>query len=298
VAERLSALGYATELTPISTRGDRSTRSGQALASLARQAPGLFVTEVEQALVAGDADVAVHSYKDLPLQLRPETTIAAVLARASAADVLMVHPARHAVSEPLQLRPGSTVGTSSPRRASLLAHFAPQAVLQELRGNVTTRLQSCADGKVDAVLLAVAGIERLGAAATATGPQLVAVALDPGWWQPAPAQGALAVQACSGSAAAGALAAFDHAATRTAVAIERGCLAARGGGCGSVLGAYAEPLAGGSGGGGEGGAEWRLHLGYADGVHWRAQVAHGAATTLQKQIAVWASGGAAPGNPV
>ena len=288
--------GAAWRILPVTTRGDRSAAAaagagGRApgLAALAGASPGLFTAEVAAAVRNGAAQAAVHSLKDLPVEQPPDLCLAAILPRAAAHDVLVIAPEWFAPAAPLGLRPGAAVGTSSPRRAALLRHYAPAARVKALRGNVPTRLQRCREGGVGALLLAGAGLQRL--AAPLHGLRLVA--LPPDRWAPAPGQGAVAVQAPPASAAAARLAAIDHAATRTAAALERALLQALGGGCAAACGAYAAPA---------GGRDWALHYGFAAAADagaapgaWRSFRLRGAADACLRAIAAWAGGGPPPG---
>lgn len=287
--------GAAWRIMPVTTRGDRSAApgaaggGGAALAALARTSPGLFTAEVAAAVRDGAAQAAVHSLKDLPLEQPPELCLAAILPRAAAHDVLVIAPRWFAPAAPLGLRPGATVGTSSPRRAALLRHYAPQARPTALRGNVPTRLRRCREGEVAALLLAGAGLQRLAAAVAG----LRLVALPPERWAPAPGQGAVAVQARAASAAAARLAAVDHAATRAAVTLERSLLQALGGGCAAACGAYAQPAVD---------QGWILDYGFAaaGGADpaagaWRSYRLRGSAAGCLRAVAAWAAGGAPPG---
>lgn len=289
-------------IVPVTTRGDRSATaadalgaagSAPALAVQARTNPGLFTAEVAAAVRDGAAQAAVHSLKDLPLEQPPGLCLAAVLPRAAAHDVLVVAPGWFAPAAPLGLRPGAAVGTSSPRRAALLRHYAPAARATAVRGNVPTRLRRCREGGVAALLLAAAGLQRL-RAEVAEFADLHLLALPPERWAPAPGQGAVAVQARAASAAAARLAAIDHAATRTAVTLERALLQALGGGCAAACGAYAEPAAG---------EEWVLHYGFArpgpgggaGAGRWRSYRLRGSAGACRQAIADWGGVGPPPG---
>ena len=292
--------GIAWRILPITTRGDRSAgagaggrgepvsgdqsaASGSRLAELARVSPGVFTSEVAAAVVRGEAAGAVHSLKDLPLDDRDGLCLAALLPRAAAGDVLVTAPEWFDATEPLGLRRGAVVGTSSPRRAALLRHFAPQARVTEVRGNVPTRLRRCGAGEVAAVVLAQAGLQRLGARAQG----LRVLPLPPEHWQPAPGQGAIAVQARCGGAAAAALAAIDHSPTRTAVELERAVLRALGGGCATACGAYARRLAD---------RKWELRYGLADpGGTWRSYRVRDSAAGCHSALAAWAEGAPPPG---
>ena len=257
--------------------------AGSELAALARLSPGLFTSEVAAAVARGDASAAVHSLKDLPLDQRDGLCLAAILPRASAADVLVVAPGWVDSVAPLGLRNAATVGTSSPRRAALLRHFAPQARVVEVRGNVPTRLRRCSEGAVAAVVLAQAGLQRLGSSLAG----LRVLPLPPEHWQPAPGQGALAVQARRHDRAVHLLAALDHAPTRIAVGLERSVLRALGGGCAAPCGAYASLADSG---------EWQLHYGLAgDNGRWHGYRLCDSAAGCRRALEAWAVGGPLPG---
>ncbi len=259
------------------------TAAGSRLAAMARVAPGVFTSEVAAAVVRGEAAAAVHSLKDLPLDDHDGLHLAAMLPRAAPGDVLVVAPDWFDATARLGLRHGAVVGTSSPRRAALLRHFAPQVRVVEMRGNVPTRLRRCGAGEVAAVVLAQAGLQRLGAGAHG----LLTLPLPAEHWQPAPGQGAVAVQTRRTGAAADLVAAIDHAATRTAVTLERAVLRALGGGCAAACGAYARPL---------GDREWELHYGFAaPGVTWRSYHLQASAAVCRSALDAWAAGGPSPG---
>ena len=277
--------GPTSRIMPVSTRGDRAD-GAKDLAALARGSPGLFTAEVGAAVRDGTADAAVHSLKDLPLEQPSGLCLAATLPRAAAQDVLVIAPRWFEPAAPLGLRPGATVGTSSPRRAALLRHYAPEALATAVRGNVPTRLRRCREGGVAALLLARAGLQRLGAALAG----LRLVALPPARWAPAPGQGVVAVQARRESPAAARLAAIHHAPTRTAADLERALLRALGGGCGTACGAFAAPV---------GARHWFLHYGFAaaavaDG-RWRSYRLHDTAAGCFQALAAWAGGEPPPG---
>ena len=214
------------EVVEINTEGDRD-----------RQTPlrvlggrGVFVKAVEDALLDGRADVAVHSLKDVPSEPVPGLTIAAVPERADPRDVLVASEGRSLAELPA----GSRVGTSSRRRAALLHALRPDLETIEIRGNVDTRIQKVLDGEADAVILAASGMDRLGRLGEAT------QCFEAMEFVPAPGQGALGVQCRSDDGETlGLLAALDHAATRAATDAERGLLSALGTGCSLPVGAYA-----------------------------------------------------------
>jgi hydroxymethylbilane synthase len=193
---------------------------------------GLFTQELEQALSAGAIDLAVHSLKDLPTEIPPEFTVAAILARANPFDALVSRTACTLDSLPH----GATVGTSSLRRRAQLLAYRPDLKTEMLRGNVDTRLRKAhaADGLYDAIVLAVAGLERLGLH------DAIRAILDPQIMLPAPGQGAIAVQCRTDDDRTRSLvAALDDPDTRAAVAAERAFLQYLDAGCRLPVSAYA-----------------------------------------------------------
>lgn len=216
------ALGVEVALHPLVTTGDR-----QAAWSLEQQGgKGLFTGELEQALLRGEADLAVHSTKDLPGQMTAGLMLAGYLPRADARDVLVV---RTGVGTP------RVMATGSPRRRLQLALLFPGVTDTAIRGNVDTRLRKIAEGGLaDGTVLAAAGLARLGISAW---PGLTFRTIDPAQMVPAVGQGAIAVQVRAGDPdqLAGAL----DAATAAAVAIERALQTALGAGCHTAFGAYA-----------------------------------------------------------
>ena len=214
----------AVELVPVSTAGDRNAETP--LERLEGQ--GWFTAELERSLIDGRADVAVHSAKDLPTMLAPGLVLAALLPRGDPRDDAVTRDAT-----PLdRLAAAATVGTSSARRIAFLAADHPGLRPVPMRGNVDTRLGKLDAGEVDALILACAGLERLGVTRRFE-------ALDPRVFVPAPAQGAIALEARQGSAAAALCAGAADAATTACVQAERAVLAALGGGCLLPLGAHA-----------------------------------------------------------
>lgn len=240
IATSLTAVGLPTELAIIRTSGDLAP--GASFASIGPQ--GVFVREIEQALLDGNVDLAVHSFKDLPTRSPPELVIAAVPVRIDAADVLVVNPGSHAQDRDalLPLSVGARVGTASARRRVWLEHFRPDLKAESLRGNVPTRIKRLKNGDYDAILLAAAGIERLRACTSVLDAPLAGlevVRLDPRRFVPAPAQGALAVQCRRDRPdVVAALARLDDAPSRLAVEAERDVLARAEGGCEIAFGAH------------------------------------------------------------
>jgi hydroxymethylbilane synthase len=239
VANALRALGLNVELSIIKTAGDQNTTGS--FGSIGAQ--GVFVREIEQALVERRIELAVHSFKDLPTQSPPELVIAAVPQRVDPADLLLVRSTALAGDAGgwLPVKPGARVGTASARRRAWLAGFRPDLVIEPLRGNVPTRVRRLEEGLFDAIVLAAAGVTRL-QAEQRLGSELGGIAvlrLDPQRFVPAPAQGALAVQCRRDDEhVLAALARIDHAASRIAVTAERDALARAEGGCDVAFGAY------------------------------------------------------------
>jgi hydroxymethylbilane synthase len=243
VARRLEAAGEASEIVVIRTSGDRLSEAVLADAGGKR----LFVKEIEDALLAGTIDLAVHSTKDLPVVLPPGLTMAAFLPRATPFDALIL-PSRHAgvprtlaaVSAVLGATP--VIGTSSIRRITQLHRLLPGASFEPIRGNVDTRLRKVDEGQFDAIVLACAGLERVGFA------DRISLALPVTACVPAPGQGAVGVErrADAPDALAACLDALDDAATRAEVTAERVVVEVLEGGCQSPIGALARAAADGT----------------------------------------------------
>lgn len=234
MAEALTAAtGRAAQLVALSTTGD----DDPARAVTSFDAKGLFVDGVRAAVLEGRCEVAVHSYKDLPTEPAAGLVVAAVPARADPRDALVTRGGLELAALPA----GSTVGTSSARRRAQLAHARPDLVVRALRGNLDTRLARVADGDLDAVVVALAGLVRLGP----TGLAVTAVPLGHDRCLHAPAQGALAVECRADDGGTRAeLRAVDDPASRRAAHAERRLLACLEGGCTAPIGAHAEPLDG------------------------------------------------------
>jgi hydroxymethylbilane synthase len=218
--------GAAAEIVPMRTEGDRLAEARLAVVG----GKGLFVREIEEALLRGEIDVAVHSLKDLPAELPAGLTLAAFPAREDARDVLVAR--RPATLE--SLAPGARVGTSSPRRRALLLALRPDLAVEPIRGNVDTRLRKLAGGDWDAIVLAAAGLRRL-----ALAPEH-GVPLDPEVVVPAVGQGIIAVEtrADDGDTRAR-LAPVDDPATRACALAERAYLKRLGASCHTPMAAHA-----------------------------------------------------------
>jgi hydroxymethylbilane synthase len=224
---RAARPGLRTEVRVISTRGDRVLDTPLPLVG----GKGLFTAELEAALRDGTIDLAVHSLKDLPTETPAGLAVGAVLRRGDPRDALVSRD-----GYALQTLPaGATVGTSSRRRGAQLLYRRPDLQLADVRGNVDTRLGKALDagGAYDAIVLAYAGLERLGH------PGAVSQVLAPEVMLPAPGQGALAVQCRAEAPWLALLATIDHPPSRAAVAAERAFLAGLGGGCAVPIAAYA-----------------------------------------------------------
>ena len=181
VKDRLESLGHTTELVLIETQGDREQDAFKLM-----QGQGFFTKAVQDAVLAQDADVAVHSHKDLPSAPMPGLEIAAISGREDPRDVLLVRPDAFDVDgDDLPLQQGAKVGTSAARRQAQLLHLRPGLEVQELRGNVPTRVQKLRDGQYDAIVLAAAGLARLQLDLSS----LEIRFLSPDLFVPAPAQG-------------------------------------------------------------------------------------------------------------
>ncbi|SEI69944.1 hydroxymethylbilane synthase [Frateuria terrea] len=220
VAARLRAVhpGLHVELVPMTTRGDEI--ADRPLATIGGK--GLFLKELEVAMLEGRADLAVHSLKDVPAELEPGFVLPAMLPRADAADAFVSND--HATLDALP--EGARVGTSSLRRQSQLRAARPDLELLDLRGNVNTRLAKLDAGDYEAIVLACAGLERLGLA------ERIRQRLAAPEWLPAPGQAAIAIEARADQPAVLALlAALDDPDTRVTVGAERAMNHALGGSC-------------------------------------------------------------------
>lgn len=228
IAGLLRGQGHSVEIEIIKTTGDRL----QEVAFAQVGSKGMFIKEIEEALAAGRVDLAVHSLKDLPTELPEPFLLAATPKRVDPRDAFV--SVKYANLKALPL--GARVGTSSQRRRAQLKALRPDIEAVEFRGNVDTRLRKLAEGQVEAILLAAAGLDRLEKT------EWVRERLEPKDFCPAAGQGALGIETRKDDAATIAAVAFlDDAATRFAVTVERAALAALGGGCQVPIGILCRP---------------------------------------------------------
>jgi hydroxymethylbilane synthase len=231
VGARLQEAGAEIEIVKVSTEGDR--RDKQEITSLTAYTPGggVFTKEIQAAVAAGRADLAVHSFKDLPTEPAPGMFFAAVCEREDPADVLVTRAAASLDGLP----PRARVGTGSLRRRAQLLRARPDLVVADIRGNVDTRLAKLDRGDFDAIVLAAAGLVRLGYA------ERIAQRLSPDPLLPAVGQGALAVECREDDRPLQVtLAHLDHLPTRLATRVERTLLARLRAGCLAPVAAWAE----------------------------------------------------------
>jgi hydroxymethylbilane synthase len=222
IQARLAELGHESRIEIIHTTGDRIT--DVPLAKVGTK--GLFTKEIEEALLRGDIDVAVHSMKDMPTDVPGGLAIAAVPEREDPRDAMVGMRLN-------ELPQGATVGTSSLRRSAQLRALRPDLEIESIRGNVDTRLRKVEERRFDAIVLAAAGLRRLGLE------QRIAEVLVPEVMCPAVGQGALAVETRTSGDAHEICRRLDHPETRAAVTAERAVLARLGGGCQVPIGAHA-----------------------------------------------------------
>ena len=237
VAGKLEALGHRAELVTIQTQGDRESSSFREM-----RGQGFFTGAVQDAVLDGRADIAVHSLKDLPSATVPGLVLAAIPVREDPRDALIVRPESVDARAPgLPVRIGTSVGTSAARRQAQLEHLRPDLARLELRGNVPTRLEKLRRGEYDAILLAQAGLIRLGLEMN----DLSVFALEPESFVPAPGQGALAIECRDENDLMGAISRLDDPEARALIEAERGLMVGLRGGCQLALGAHATRTAAG-----------------------------------------------------
>lgn len=235
VAERLRQRGAAVEIITISTGGDR--RQAESLAAISAEVgKGVFTKEIQDALLREEVDVAVHSSKDMAAVPPAGLGIAAVLEREDPRDALVLPGSAPAAGFSTDLVTANPrLGTGSPRRVAQLRRIFTGARFEGIRGNVDTRLRKLDEGQTDALVLACAGLRRLGLG------HRITAAIPPDQCVPAPGQGIVAIETRAGDAATiGPVSQLNDAAARTALFAEQAVVAALGGGCQLPLGVYAE----------------------------------------------------------
>jgi hydroxymethylbilane synthase len=274
IAALLRKEGHSVDIKIIKTTGDRL----QLVTFAQVGSKGMFTKEIEEALADGSVDLAVHSLKDLPTELPDPFTLAATPERVDPRDVFVSVNYENLAALPQ----GARVGTSSQRRRAQLKAARPDLSVKEFRGNVDTRLRKLADGQVDAILLAAAGLDRLEKT------EWVRERLEPQEFCPAAGQGALGIETRKNDAVTITAVTFlNHAATRFAVTVERVALAALGGGCQVPIGVHCRAAIR------EGAELWdevfavvaAPETGYAVRVHYRALHAGADPVTLGRLVA-------------
>ena len=224
-----AATGHAVELVEITTHGDTTQATNELIAQIG--STGVFVNNLREALLRREVDFAVHSLKDLPTAEPDQLVLAAVPEREDVRDVLVARDGHKLADLPA----GARIGTGSLRRAAQLRLLRPDLEVVAIRGNIDTRAGFVASGRLDGVLLAYAGLSRLGRLGEATD------YFDPAEFLPAPGQGALALECREDDAELReALAPLEHGPTRAAVVAERALLAALEAGCSAPVGGYAQ----------------------------------------------------------
>ena len=239
IQNALRSAGHTVEIEVIRTTGDRMQQPGF-VPPPDLDGKGIFVKEIEEALAEGRIDLAVHSLKDLPTKLSPRFTLAAIPKRADARDAWVCEPYWALHTLPM----GGRVGTTSPRRRAQILALRPDVEFVDIRGNIDTRLKKLAGGACDALVLATAGLDRLGRT------EWVHQRFSPEELCPAPGQGALAIETRSCSHVLDeardqyirqAVTELDHSETRFCVEAERVTLDVLGGGCSLPIGAHCIP---------------------------------------------------------
>ena len=233
VAAKLNAIGLQSELIIIKTQGDKI----QHLSLEKLEGKGFFTKEIEDALLNNEADLAVHSHKDLPTESHPDLIIAAVSDREDPSELLLIRKESVDAKQKFSLKMNAVVGTSSSRRKSQLLAFRNDVVLKDLRGNVPTRIEKLRKKDYDAILIAAAGVERLDLDIS----DLHSEKLSPKEFIPAPAQGVLALQVRKSDAdLQKKIKGLDHAEVSQTINVERKVLNLFQGGCQMPVGAYCE----------------------------------------------------------
>ena len=230
VRDLLVARGATVEIVVLKTRGDRI----QNVSFDKMEGKGFFTKEIEQALLDGEVDLAVHSHKDLETEPPAGLVVAAVPPRGPVEDIVLIRPEHVDLTAPLQVRRGAVVGTSSMRRRRQLEFWQPDLTVEALRGNVPTRIRKLREGQYDAIMLAHAGVHRLGLDLS----DVHVHVLDPMIFVPAPAQGALALQMRADDPRLEFVAGLTDPNTVRAIGLERSILRELEGGCQLPFGAF------------------------------------------------------------
>lgn len=231
VKKQLEDLGHEVEIQIIVTKGDRI----QNLSFDKIEGKGFFTKEIEEALLRNEVDLAVHSHKDLETTNPDGLIIGAVSYRENPADLLLIHQSAFDPSQPFSLKTNSVIGTSAARRKSQLLRLRPDCTINDLRGNVPTRVQKLRDGHYDAIVLAAAGVERL--KLDLNGIRTLQFAAED--FIPAPAQGVLGLQIrAEDTALAEALKAIHHPDVAETISVERDVMQLMQGGCQLPLGVF------------------------------------------------------------
>ena len=231
--DNLEKMGIEVDIKIIKTRGDKIQHSSFDKI----EGKGFFTKELEDALLSGQVDLAVHSMKDLPTESPEGLSIAGVSYRENPADWLVINKGQEDTSKIYQLKEKAVVGTSSARRKAILLDIRPDIHLKDIRGNVPTRLQKLKDGQFDAIVLAAAGLTRLDLDMS----DFIVVKLNTKEFVPAPAQGVLAYQTCTADIGTRKIIKRLHNSEVAAVTnVERKVLNLLGGGCHMPLGVYCE----------------------------------------------------------
>ncbi len=240
VLESLKAAGVQARLVEISSDGDRDRANP--LYSMEMATPGLFCKQLEDALLAGTIDIAVHSLKDLPTTQPDGLSVCAIPERELPEDWLLVNPSQVSLTEELGVSRNARIGTSSLRREAQLTRVRNDLRIQSIRGNLPSRLHALQTQKFDAIVLAAAGLRRLGVDLSA----FKIVPLEPSRFVPAPGQGALAIEVHErlDKRVLELLTSLDHPGTRECVELERKLMRELEGGCTLPFGAWCREVGG------------------------------------------------------
>lgn len=246
IEDQLIKLGHSVTIKIIVTKGDKI----QDLSFDKIEGKGFFTKEIEESLLAGEIDLAIHSHKDLETTLAEGLVIAAVSYRENPTDQLLIRRSSYDPSKVLKIKKNALVGTSSARRKSQVIRMREDVILKDLRGNVPTRIEKLRQGHYDAIILATAGIKRLAIDLS----EFETIELDVRDFVPAPAQGVLGLQIRKSDTELFALLQeLNHPEVAEAIGLERGVLRLLNGGCQLPLGVYADRV----------GDSWHIHVSHA-----------------------------------